>query len=162
VSLSIAREAADTPEATALLTARDAESDALYPPEVQFRIPISEHVSDDVLFFMLREDGVAIGCGALARYDGYGEMKSVYLTPSARGRRLALVIIEALEDVAASLGYDEVRLETGNLSPWAVKTYERAGYSHCGRFGDYPENDSSVFMLKRLRPADGSPLFATD
>src|SRR5688572_16576870 len=140
MALTIERERADTPDALALLTARDGEFKGLYPPEAEFRIPIAEHVRDDVLFFVAREDGAPIGCGALQRHDGYGEMKSVFVARAARGRRLAQEIIRKLETVGCELGYDEVRLETGNRSPWAVKTYERAGYEHCGRFGEYPEN----------------------
>jgi putative acetyltransferase len=83
-------------------------------------------------------------------------MKSVYLTPAARGRGLGLVIVRRLETAAHELGYNEVRLETGTRSPSAVKTYERAGYEHCRRFGAYPENESSVFMMKRLTSGDAS------
>jgi putative acetyltransferase len=154
--LTIELECADTPEAAALLSARDVESDALYPPEEQFRIPAGEHSRGDVLFFMLREHGAAIGCGALQLHDEYAEMKSVYLTPAARGRGLGLAIVRRLETAARELGYSEVRLETGTRSPWAVKTYERAGYQHCRRFGAYPENESSVFMMKRLTSGDAS------
>jgi putative acetyltransferase len=154
--LTIELECADTPEAAALLSARDVESDALYPPEEQFRIPAGEHSRGDVLFFMLRDHGAAIGCGALQLHDEYAEMKSVYLTPGARGRGLGLVIVRRLETAARELGYNEVRLETGTRSPSAVKTYERAGYEHCRRFGAYPENESSVYMMKRLTWGDAS------
>jgi putative acetyltransferase len=147
-------EPANSPDAIVLLRARDAETDALYPPEAQFGIPIEKHVRDDVHFFLVREAGAAIGCGALECHDGYAEMKSVYLMPKARGRRLGQQIILALEDFARELGYEEVRLETGNRSPWAVKTYERAGYDICARFGAYSQNAYSVFMRKRL-PAVG-------
>ena len=41
--LTIELEGADTPEAAALLRARDVEYDALYPPEEQFHIPPGEH-----------------------------------------------------------------------------------------------------------------------
>jgi putative acetyltransferase len=153
--LTIERECADTPEAAALLRARDSESDALYPPEEQFGIPAGEHVRDDVLFFIVREQGAPIGCGALELHEEYAEMKSVYLTPGARGRSLGRAIVRRLETAARELGYNEIRLETGIRSPWAVKTYERAGYVHCRRFGAYPENESSVFMMKRLA-SDGA------
>jgi putative acetyltransferase len=150
MALTFAREPADTPEAVALLTARDAESDALYPPEANFSIPVNGHGDDAVLFYMLREDGGAIGCGALELHEGYAELKSVYLMPAARGRRLGQEITRRLEETARTLGFDLLRLETGNRSPWAVRTYERAGYHHCARFGAYPENAYSVYMAKRL------------
>jgi putative acetyltransferase len=150
MALTFTREPADTPEAVALLDARDAESDALYPPEANFSIPVNRHGEDAVLFHVLREGGVAIGCGALELHDGYAELKSVYLTPAARGRRLGREITCRLEEVARTLGFDLLRLETGNRSPWAVKIYERGGYHYCARFGAYPENAYSVYMAKHL------------
>jgi putative acetyltransferase len=150
MALTFTREPADTPEALALLTARDAESNALYPPEANFGIPVNRHGEDAVLFHVLREDGVAIGCGALELHDGYAELKSVFVTPAARGRRLGQEITRRLEEVARTLGFDLLRLETGNRSPWAVRTYERAGYHHCARFGAYPENAYSIYMAKHL------------
>ncbi len=152
MTLTIEQEPADTAEALALLAARDEHVHALYPPEARFGIPAAEHVGRGVLFFVVREDGTPIGCGALERHDGYAEMKSVFLLESARGRSLGLDIIRALEDAARDIGYDEARLETGVKSPWAIKSYERAGYSRCERFGDYPDAPLSVFMMKRLSP----------
>jgi putative acetyltransferase len=152
MAITIAREPADSPEAAAVLQARDIDSAGLYPVETDFSIPAEDHARDEVLFFMLRENGAPIGCGAIEKHENYAEMKSVFLLPPARGKRLGQVIIGKLEEVARGLGYEEVRLETGNLSPWAIKAYERAGYSICERFGDYPENAYSVFMTKRLEP----------
>jgi putative acetyltransferase len=151
MTFTIAQEAGDSADALALLRARDEENFELYPPEARFGIAADRHAEDGVVFLIMRENGVSIGCGALQPHDGYAEMKSVFLLPQARGRRLGHRIIEALERAARDLGYDDVRLETGKRSPWALKTYERAGYSICGRFGDYPEEAPlSVFMSKRL------------
>jgi putative acetyltransferase len=150
MTLTIAQEPADSTDALALLQARDEENFKLYPPEARFAIPADKHVGEAILFFVARENGTPVGCGALQRHHGYGEMKSVFLLPSARGKRLGQEIIRALEDAARRLGYAEVRLETGVRSPWAIKTYERAGYSRCARFGDYPEAPLSVYMMKRL------------
>jgi putative acetyltransferase len=163
MTLTIQREPADSMDALALLRARDEENFELYPPEARFAIPADQHVNKGVLFFIARENGAPVGCGALERHDGYAEMKSVFLVRSARGRRLGQEIIRALEDAARELGYEEVRLETGIRSPWAIKTYERAGYSIGARFGDYPEAPLSVFMTKRLPTAvSGGAAIATN
>jgi putative acetyltransferase len=162
MTVTIAQEPADSPDARALLEARDEENFKLYPPEARFAIPADAHAEKGVLFFVARDDGAPIGCGALERHDGYAEMKSVFLLKSARGRRLGLEIIRALEEAARDLGYEEVRLETGNRSPWAIKTYERAGYSTCERFGDYPVGPTSVYMMKRFSAgADGADAIQT-
>jgi len=43
-----------------------------------------------------------------------------------------------------------LKLETGIYSPAAIRTYERAGYARCERFGDYPFAPTSVYMAKTL------------
>jgi putative acetyltransferase len=156
MTLTIAAEPADCADARALLAARDEENFALYAPEERFAVPADAHASDDLMLFIAREDGAPIGCGALQKHDGYCELKSVFLLPAARGKRLGQEIIRALEEAARAIGYDEVKLETGNKSPWAVKSYERAGYGRCERFGTYPVAPTSIYMAKRLAPAAGA------
>lgn len=150
IPLIITTESAGSPEALAFLQGRDAELSALYSPEQSFRIPIAKHVRDDVIFLMARENGIALGCGALQLHSGYGELKSMYVVPEARGKRLAQALVAALENLARERGFSEVKLETGIYSRAAIRTYERAGYSRCERFGDYPFAPTSVFMMKTL------------
>ena len=148
--LIIASESAGSPEAIALLQGRDAELSGLYTPEQSFRIPIEKHIRADIIFLMARENGIPIGCGALQLHSGYGELKSMYVKPEARGKRLAQALVAALENLARERGFSEVKLETGIYSPAAIRTYERAGYARCERFGDYPFSPTSVFMTKTL------------
>ena len=148
--LIIARESAGSPEAVALLQGRDEEVSALYTPEESFRIPIEKHVRDDVIFLMARENGIPIGCGALQLHSGYGELKSMYVKPEARGKRLAQALVAALENLARERGFSEVKLETGIYSPAAIRTYERTGYARCECCGDYSPVPTSVFMTKAL------------
>ena len=151
MTLTIEREPADTPEAVALLRARDAESNALYPPHSQFHIPIHAHADENIIFVVAREGGEPVGCGALQVHPGYAELKSIYLVPAARGRQLGERIVEKLERISRDLGRFDLKLETGVRSPAAIRTYERLGYTRCGRFGDYPDEPLSVFMEKRLQ-----------
>ena len=148
--LIIAAESAGSPEAVALLRGRDAELSALYTPEQSFRIPVEKHVRADVIFLVMRENGIAIGCGALQLHSGYAEMKSMYVIPAARGKRLAQSLVAELENLARKHGFRELKLETGIYSHAAIRTYERAGYRRCERFGDYPFAPTSVYMTKSL------------
>ena len=58
--------------------------------------------------------------------------------------------VAALENLARDHGFSELKLETGVYSPAAIRTYERAGYARCERFGDYPFAPTSVYMTKNL------------
>jgi len=162
VTLTIEREPADTPDAIALLCARDAESNALYPPHSQFHIPIDAHSEENIIFVVAREGGEPVGCGALQVFCDYAELKSIYLVPAVRGRRLGERIVEKLERISRDLGRFDLKLETGVHSPAAIRTYERLGYRRCGRFGDYPDEPLSVFMEKRLQTACDSTILAPD
>jgi putative acetyltransferase len=148
--MRIERERADSADAIVLLRARDAELDALYPPENRFSIPIQRHADANIVFFVARDDGVPVGCGALQQYPGYAELKSIYVVPEARDKGVATNMVRTLEAFARDAGFLEAKLETGIRSPAAIYLYEKAGYRRCSRFGDYPDAPLSVFMEKTL------------
>jgi len=162
VTLAIQREKASTSEAQSLLRARDAESNALYPPESQFHIPLDRHDSEDIVLLVARQNGRAIGCGALQCHASYAELKSIFVTAEERGRGIGRAIIERLEDEARCLGFKVLKLETGIHSPAAIRTYESAGYKRCGRFGSYKDDPLSVYMTKQLPPGDDTISLGAD
>jgi len=141
---------ATEPTVRAMLEAQDAEYAPLYPPEVNFTVPIEELDRPDLKFFALQEGGADIGCGGILLTSEFAELKRIYITPTARGGGRASQIVKALEAVARDAGQYVVRLETGEESPAAIRLYEKLGYRRIPAFGDYEENGSSVFMEKTL------------
>ena len=104
-----------------------------------------------MLFSVVRDDeGVALGCGAVVLLDGYGELKRMYVSTTARGRGIAKAIITFLEAEARLRHCMILRLETGIHQAEALALYARAGYARRGRYGDYPEDPLSVFMEKKI------------
>jgi putative acetyltransferase len=96
-------------------------------------------------------DGEAVACGGVARYDDVtGEIRRMYVVPSARGRGLSRRVLEALEHEARTLGYALVRLETGNLQAAAVGLYVSAGFQPIPRYGPFARDPKSVCFEKRL------------
>jgi GNAT superfamily N-acetyltransferase len=90
-------------------------------------------------FVVVFDDGRAVAGGGLKRLDGEAcEIKRMYVVPEARGRGLARVLLEALEDEARRLGYRIARLDTGARQPAAQGMYERAGYQPIGNFNANP------------------------
>jgi GNAT superfamily N-acetyltransferase len=73
------------------------------------------------------------------------------LVPAARGRGLGRQILAALEEKARKLGYELVRLETGNLQPEAIALYTSSGFRPIPRYGPYVDDDRSVCFEKCLR-----------
>ena len=130
----------------------DALMNGLYPPESTHLTPPEELSAGANRFFAVKVDGKLMGCGGF-RVVGrdYAEIKRIFVDPSARGLGLAKALLNRLESESRLLGVLEMKLETGIFQPEAIGLFERCGYTQCPVFGDYPENDSySYFMRKTL------------
>ncbi len=148
--LVIEREDPHTPEAKALLEASHALMQELFTPDANHFLSLDALAAPDIAFFVARLDGRAVGCGALAIRDGYGEIKSMFVDPDTRRAGVAAGLIGRLEAEAIVHRLEFLRLETGDLLHAAVALYERLGFSIRGPFGPYSEHPNSVFMEKRL------------
>ncbi|PRY77307.1 putative acetyltransferase [Yoonia maritima] len=138
------------PQATALLKQSHALMASLFPPEDNYYLEIDDLVSPNTHFFTSRIGTQILGTGALAIKDGYGEIKSMFVDPDARGKGIADALMRQLEDQAREDKLPIIKLETGNLLHAAHKLYARHGFTLCGPFGDYAEANSSIFMEKAL------------
>lgn len=71
----------------------------------------------------------ALGCGALVTLEpGVGEIKRMYVRPSARGRGAGTALLEALLERAALMGFGLVRLDTAPELLEAQALYRRFGF----------------------------------
>lgn len=142
------------PDALAMIGESEAELAAIYPPAVRYAFSPEQLLDAGVVFLTAHLDGRVVGCGGMAPCPAsggsYGELKRIFVTRAARGRRIAALIVGRLEEEARARGLPLMRLETGAASPEAIRAYERLGYRRRGPFGDYVENGSSVFMEKAL------------
>ena len=138
------------PDALAMIGESEAELAAIYRPEVRSAFSPHQLREAGVVFVTAHLDGGVAGCGGMAPCDGYGELKRIFVTRAARGRRVAALIIGRLEDEARARGLPLMRLETGDASAEALRAYQRLGYRQRGPFGPYVENGSSIFMEKAL------------
>ena len=105
--------------------------------------------------FLVGWDGaLAVCCGGLKRLtDEICEIKRMYVVPQARGRGIAGLLLEALEDAAVRLGYSVARLDTGPKQPHAQRLYERAGYVAVADFNHNPF--ASFWGEKPIGPPPG-------
>ena len=102
-------------------------------------------------FVVARLDGEPVGCGAIRRHaDGVGEVKRVWVAPSARGRGLARALMARLEAEAAALGYRRVLLETGLRQPEAIALYTALGYRRRAPYGRYADSPLTVCFERDL------------
>ncbi len=148
--ISVAPGDPRSPEGRALLAASHALQQSLYPPEHIFALSIDDLCAAEIAFFIARRGDTATGCAALANKRDYGEVKSMFVDPAARGSGAGAALMHQLEVHARRLGLPIMRLETGDDLHAAQRLYQRYGFSVCGPYGDYSEGPHSVFMEKRL------------
>ncbi len=137
-------------EGRALLGASHALLSSLYPPEDNYFLSVEALAAPHIDFWIAEEDGWALGCIALARLDGYGEVKSMFVVPAARSKGVGAALMEALEAQARAQNLPVLRLETGDTLHDAHRLYRRHGFTDCGPFGYYEDGPHSIFMEKRL------------
>lgn len=147
--MHIAIESPDQPEVIDLIADLDAYQDSLYPAESRYALDLSSLKKSNVRFVVARDnEGRATGCGAVVLYDGYGELKRMYVQEQSRGKGVAREVLALLESSAGEAGCTVFKLETGPYQPEALAFYARSGYARCERFGDYKDDPLSVFMRK--------------
>lgn len=151
-AVTVLRESPRQPDVVRLVEALDAYMRALYPAESNHLLSIEELCAPNIRFFVARIERKALGCGGL-RLDpsGYGEVKRMYVDPSARGQKMGQTILMRIEEEARSAQLTRVRLETGIRQPEALGLYRSAGYRDIAPFGDYQPDVLSVFMEKTLQ-----------
>lgn len=106
--------------------------------------------ADHITFYVARDRERATGTAGLADMGDYGELKSMFVTPEARGTGVAVALLRRIEDRARALGLPVLRLETGDKLLAAQAFYRREGFAWCGPFGEYRQTGASVFMAKTL------------
>lgn len=144
-----------TEDARALVEELEAELSQHYPPEQRHGLAIDALFQPHIRFFVARLEGEAVGCGGIAVFSDFAEVKRMYVRPHARGNGVADKIIDRLAEEATSAGIGLLRLETGSEQVAAMRFYERCGFEFCEAFEPYasmpPQSiATSVFMEKRL------------
>lgn len=149
-SLYIRRTDPRAPQATALLHASHALMQSLFAADDNHYLEISELCEDHIRFFAAWEGENALGCVALAEMPEYGEVKSMFVSPEARGKGTGAALLDHIEREARALGLSELKLETGNTLYEAHRLYHLSGFEPCDVFGNYAESPASLFMRKSL------------
>ena len=123
---------------------------SLFPVGECHFLSVDALCGEDIRFFVAVDGGDTLGCCALAIRDGYGEVKSMFVDPDARGRSIGAVLLTRIEAEAKAIGLPVLNLETGTLLYAAHRLYERNGFVPCAKFGDYSDSEYSIFMTKAL------------
>jgi putative acetyltransferase len=153
--VDIERIATATADLRLLIDELDQVLAAEYLPEQWHGLALEALFESHIRFFLARLNGAAIGCGGIALFDDFAEVKRMYVREPARGRGVARALLTRIETEARVAGFGVLRLETGERQTPALRFYSRAGFRPCSAFGDYAamRQDAiatSIFMEKRL------------
>ena len=89
--MTVSTRIADPADAEPLLRAYWAYIAELYPPDICYNYDLDELRGEGVAFFVAEQDGEPLGCVAFVdKGNGEGELKSMYVAESARGRTARL------------------------------------------------------------------------
>src|SRR5258708_21837669 len=103
------------------------------------------------IFLVARDDGNAVGCGALVPMDeNVVEVKRMFVAPEERGHGIATQILDELERMARKFDYDAIRLETGVKHPESIALYGKAGFYRIPTFPPFETDSSAVCFEKRI------------
>lgn len=138
--LTLAVEAADSAVSLELQRAFFAEIASRYPgwsPASSQSVEPSELALPGGVWLVAYLGGNPVGCGGLQRLDPEAaEIRRVFLDERARGQGLGRALLSELEDHARRLGYERVRLTTGDEQPEALGLFRSAGYEETAPFSD--------------------------
>jgi GNAT superfamily N-acetyltransferase len=107
---------------------------------------------DEIKYVVMANDGnTPEACGAVKHYDKQRvEVKRMFTSEGYRGQGIAVQVLDDLEAWAVELGYSHCLLETGRRQPYAIRLYEKQGYTIVPNYGQYAGMENSVCMEKEL------------
>jgi putative acetyltransferase len=139
------------PASVALRAAQRAEIDARYGRDDSEPGP-TPTAADITVFYVAFDGDTPIGCGGLRRLDDeHGEVKRMFVPVDRRGSGVAVAILDRLADDARERGWNRLVLETGDQLPWAIRFYEREGFTRIPNFGYYAGSAGSICFERALR-----------
>jgi putative acetyltransferase len=142
-------------EMRALITELEAYLAGLYLPEQLHGWPYERLLEPDVKFFLARRGAKAMGCGGIALFDEFAEVKRMFTVPEARGQGVGRAVMARLEEEARAAGKTWLLLETGHGQDESMRFFEEYGFHPRSYFGQYADMKpltlaTSRFYQKRL------------
>jgi putative acetyltransferase len=141
------------PEIAAFLTEHLDDMHANSPRESVHALDLTGLRKPEISFWTLWDANRLVACCALKELDAsHGELKSMRVARTERGRGIGALLVEHLLAEARRRGYMRLSLETGSMEFFlpARRLYARFGFTDCGPFATYREDPNSKFMTLAL------------
>ncbi|MBX6965479.1 bifunctional helix-turn-helix transcriptional regulator/GNAT family N-acetyltransferase [Alcaligenes faecalis] len=132
----------DSPEARACIDAYFSELRQRFEngfnPEITTSAKSEELTPPAGYFLLAWLDGETVGCVALKVHERIGEIKRMWVAPSARGLGLAHRILQATGELARQAGLQKIQLDTNRSLGEARLLYLKNGYTEIPAYNDNP------------------------
>lgn len=149
-------ERIDGPVATALIRGLSAELKERYGAGESGLLDPARFCPPTGTFLVAYVDGHPAACGGIQRAgDRVAELKRMFVRQRYRRAGLGRTILRAIEEKAADLGYEALRIETGPRQPDAIALYRAEGYEEVPPFPLHEEDADGIFFTKALRARTG-------
>ncbi|BCG60162.1 GNAT family N-acetyltransferase [Paenibacillus sp. URB8-2] len=149
--IELVQVAPEHPDLAQLISQLDSYLFELYPPEEVYLVDFEDPYVNDIYFIVAYLDSRPVGCGAIKKLDNdHVELKRFFVEAEFRGRGIARMIVQRLEEEAAHQGYQGIKLETGDQQTEAIGFYKKNGYGEIERFGEYADCPSSLCFEKKI------------
>jgi GNAT superfamily N-acetyltransferase len=130
--MTLTVEPANSAKLRAMQNAFFADIAARYPgwqPASSQAVNSNELAPPNGVWLIACLDGRAIGCGGLQRLNAdTAEVRRIFVDGLARGRGIGRALLNELESHGQRIGYQRLRLTTGDQQPEALRLFESAGY----------------------------------
>lgn len=146
------------PRVAALVEEHLAEMTPTAPVCSRHALTMEQFADPAVRFWVAEAGSDLVGSVALKDLgDGHVELKTMRVSPAARGTGLGRRLLAHALDAARAAGASRVSLETGtaDLFTPARTLYRRHGFVECAPFGSYRLDPHSTFLTLALSGSHG-------
>jgi len=121
-----------------------------FTPRGGSTVRASEFERPDGVFLLALSDGGPVGCGGLRRIGrDIGEVKRLFVRPTARGHGTGRALLQGLEQRAHQFEVTELRLDTAGEQPAALALFRSADYQP---IADYNGNPYARYWFAKQLP----------
>lgn len=114
---------------------------------------VAEHIALGGAVLASR-DGMAVGSGRFELREDHVYIGRLSVLPGQRGEGIGALMMVAMEQHAAALGFNEARIGVRTKLPRNIALYERLGYVVTARYRHPRGEEIIVDMVKRLDRPD--------
>jgi putative acetyltransferase len=147
---SIKQVSPDNESVQKLIAKLDKYQIELYGIECCHLDSVAELKKADAYMMGAYHEKILAGIGAVKMFDGYAEIKRMFVEEAFRGSGVAEKILGSLENYARDKRRNTICIETGVHQYAALQFYKKLGYTEIEQFGSYTPNGLSVFLEKKI------------